>query len=109
MTEEKSKQTVQPLRVFVRPGSKAEKGFHARKSMPSPEAIATGIPATPAHDLIFHGGHTVADLVFTNFFVGGAAAWKSSDIQNIDKALAAAMSDEDLNNVMSQYYPTWLP
>ena len=106
MTEEKSKQTVRPLRVFVRPGSEAEKGFHARKSMPSPEVLAPGVPATPAHDLIFHGGHTMADLVFTNFYVGGAAAWKSSDMQNIDKALAAAMADEDLNNVMSQYYPS---
>ncbi|HST11716.1 MAG TPA: hypothetical protein VLL05_15175, partial [Terriglobales bacterium] len=45
-------------------------------------------------------------LVFTNFYVGGTAAWKASDIENIDKALAAAMSDVDLNNVMSQYYPS---
>jgi len=105
MTEEKSKQVVRPLRVFVGHGTKAEKGFRACMSMPSPEVIAPGIPPTPAHDLIFHGGHTIADLVFTNFYVGGAGAWKASDIQNIDRALAAAMSDEDLNNVMSQYYP----
>jgi len=38
--------------------------------------------------------------------VGGSAAWKASDIQNIDRALAAAMSDVELNNVMSQYYPS---
>jgi hypothetical protein len=106
MTAEKSKQYVRPLRVFVGHGTKAEKGFHARMSMPSPEAIAPGIAPSPAHDLIFQGGHTIADLVFTNFYVGGAAAWKASDIQNIDKALAAAMSDVDLNNVMSQYYPS---
>ena len=106
MTEGKSKTVVMPLRVFVGPGTKAEKAFHARKSMPRPEAIAPGIPPTPAHDLIFHGGHTIADLVFTNFYVGGTAAWKASDIENIDKALAAAMSDVDLNNVMSQYYPS---
>jgi hypothetical protein len=106
MTGENSKQLVKPLRVFVGPGSKAEKGFHARKSMPSPEAIAPGIAPSPGHDLIFHGGHTIADLVFTNFYVGGTAAWKASDIENIDKALAAAMSDVDLNNVMSQYYPS---
>ena len=56
--------------------------------------------------MIFHGGHTIADLVFTNLYVGGAAAWKASDIQNIDKALSGAMSDVDLNNVMSQYYPS---
>ncbi len=106
MTAEKSKLMVRPLRVFVGPGTKAEKGFHARMSMPSPEVIAPGIPPTPAHDLIFHGGHTIADLAFTNFYVGGAGAWKTSDLQNIDKALAAAMSEQDLNNVMSQYYPS---
>ena len=81
MTAEKSKQMVRPLRVFVGPGTKAEKGFHARMSMPSPEVIAPGVSPTPAHDLIFHGGHTIADLVFTNFYVGGAGAWKASDIR----------------------------
>ena len=106
MAAEKSKPSVRPLRVFVGHGTKAEKGFLSRMSMPSPEVIAPGIPPTPAHDLIFHGGHTIADLVFTNFYVGGAGAWKASDIQNIDKALAAAMADIDLNNVMSQYYPS---
>ena len=104
MTIGKSKTSVRPLRVFVGHGTKAEKGFHSRMSMPSQEAIAPGIAPTPAHDLIFHGGHTIADLVFTNFYVGGASAWKAIDIQNIDKALAAAMSDVGLNNVMSQYY-----
>lgn len=106
MTTEKTKQLVKPLRVFVGHGTKAEKGFHARKSMPSPEAIAPGVAPSPAHDLLFHGGHTIADLVFTNFYIGGAGSWKASDIQNIDKALAAAMSDVNLNHVMSQYYPS---
>ena len=99
-----AKRLVRPLRVVVGHGTKAEKGFYARMSMPTPEALAPGLPATPAHDLIFHGGHTIEDLVFTNFYLGGTAAWKASDIQNIDKALAAAMSDVDMNNVMSQYY-----
>jgi len=106
MTAEKSKQMVRPLRVFVGHGTKAEQGFHARKSMPTPEAIAPGVAPVPAHDLIFHGGHTIADLVFTNFYIGGSGSWKASDIQNVDKALTAAMSDRQLNNVMSQYYPS---
>lgn len=106
MTAEKSKPVVRPLRVFVGPGTRAEKGFHSRMSMPSPKVIAPGVAPTPAHDLIFHGGHTIADLVFTNLYVGGAGAWTASDLQNIDRALAAAMSDQDLNNVMSQYYPS---
>jgi hypothetical protein len=74
--------------------------------MPTPKVIAPGIAPTPAHDLIFHGGHTIADLVFTNLYVGGSGAWRASDIENIDKALALAMSDVGLNNVMSQYYPS---
>lgn len=102
MTADRSKQYVRPLRVFVGHGTRAEKGFHARMTMP--EVLAPGVPATPAHDLIFHGGHTIADLVYTNFYVGGTAAWKAGDIQSIDQALAAAMSDVNLNNVMVQYF-----
>src|SRR6266478_8824623 len=98
------KQSVRPLRVFVGRGTKAENGFRSRMSMPQPEAIAPGIAPSPSHDLIFHGGHTIQDLVFTNFYVGGSAAWQASDIQNIDQALSAAMSDVNLNNVMSQYF-----
>jgi hypothetical protein len=95
---------VRPMRVFVGQNTKAEKGFLSRVSMPEPLAIAPGIHPTPKHDLVFHGGKTIADLVFTNFYVGGSAAWEASDIQSIDQALAAAMSDSGLNNVMSQYY-----
>ena len=47
MTAGKSKPVVMPLRVFVGPGTEAEKAFHARKSMPRPEAIAPGIPPSP--------------------------------------------------------------
>jgi hypothetical protein len=74
--------------------------------MPSPEVIAPGLTPTPVHDLIFHGGRTIADLVFTNLYVGGSGGWKTSDRENIDKGLAAAMSDVNLNNVMTQYYPS---
>ena len=97
---------IRPLRVFVGHNTTAEKGFHSRKSMLKPAVIAPGLPATPEHDLVFRGGHTIEDLVFTNFYVGGSDAWQASDIQSIDQALAAAMSDQDLNNVMSQYYPS---
>jgi hypothetical protein len=67
--------------------------------------IAPGIPPTPAHDLIYHGGKTIAHLTFTNFYLGGQHAWQATDITSIDQALAAAMSDRDLNNVMVQYFP----
>jgi hypothetical protein len=93
---------VRPLRVYLRPKSAAESGFRARAVMP--EARAPGLPSTPAHDLISHGGKTIADLQFANYYVGGAGAWNNNDIQSIDQALAAAMSDQHLNNVMAQYY-----
>lgn len=61
------------------------------------------MPPTLAHDLIFHGGKTIKDLTYTNFYVG-ADAWDPSDIRNIDRALDAAMSEPTLNNVMAQYF-----
>jgi len=73
--------------------------------MPGAEVRAPGLRPTPRHDLIFHGGKTIANLAFANFFVGGAAAWSPGDIQAIDTGLAGAMTDAHLNNVMAQYYP----
>jgi hypothetical protein len=73
--------------------------------MPKPEVLAPGLPPTPEHNLIFHGGKTIADLSYANYYVGGADAWNPDDIQSIDTALAAAMTDQNLNNVMVQYYP----
>lgn len=101
-----SDEYVRPLRVIVGHKTKAEQGFHARKRMPKAKGLAPGLPATPAHDLHNNGGKTIQDLVFTNFYVGGSAAWKSSDMDSIDGALEAAMSDTNLNNVMVQYYPS---
>ena len=95
---------IRPMRVFVGHRTKAEKGFRSRISMPKPAAIAPGLPPTPEHDLIFHGGNTIPNLVFTNFYVGGSGASQASDIQSIDQALAAAMSDQRFNNVICQYY-----
>jgi hypothetical protein len=94
------------MRVFVGHGTKAERWFRQRVLMPEPTALAPGLAPTPEHDLAFQGGKIIADLVFTNFYVGGSAAWNASDISSIDQALAAAMSDQRLNNVMSQYYPS---
>jgi hypothetical protein len=96
---------VRPMRVYVRPKSQAERGFRRRATMPKPEALAPGLPPTPDHDLISHGGKTIANLSFANFYVGGSGAWNQNDMQSIDNALAAAMSDQNLNNVMVQYYP----
>ena len=94
-----------PMNVFVRRGSRAEDRYRARAGVPElePEEIALGIPPTPAHDLLYHGGKTILHLTFANFYVGGDA-WAQSDIDSIDRALAAAMSDSSLNNVLAQYF-----
>ena len=93
-----------PLNVSFRRGSKAERIFRDRAGLPGTEVIAPGLKPTPRHDLHFHGGKTIADLHFMNFYVG-ADVWPARDMANIDTALAAAMSDVDLNNVMEQYFP----
>jgi len=77
-----------PMRVVVAPGSKAEsyRGADSAGSPPGPipaaqdEAIAPGSSPQPAPDLSDSGGHIIIDLVFTNFFVGGADAWDPADI-----------------------------
>ena len=98
-----------PMNVVVAKGSQAERFFAEHRGLPGgeaahPEVLPPGIPARPAHDLQFHGGRTLADLTFTNLYVGGTSSWNPSDIQNIDAALSAAMADKDLNNVMTQYF-----
>ena len=101
-----------PMRVVVAPGSKAETYCRNHRTgvypgpirVPHAEAIAPGFRPRPALDLRDFGGHIISDLVYTNFFVGGAASWVPSDINNIDTHLSAAMSDVRLNNVLIQYY-----
>jgi hypothetical protein len=96
---------VRPMNVHVRRGSPAEAKYRALAGVPGlqPEVIAPGLAPTPAHDLLFHGGKTIAQLTYTNFYLGGAA-WQQNDIDRIDGALAAAMSESTLNNVMAQYF-----
>ena len=92
-----------PMRVVVKKGTKAAERYSRAIGL-NPEAIAPGLKPTPANDLIFHGGKTIPNLSFVNFYVAGEKGWNSSDIQNIDRALSAAMSDRNLNNVMMQYF-----
>jgi len=91
------------MRIVTAPGSKAEAKARGKVKV-LPAALAPGFPSTPQHDLVFHGGHTITDLQFFNFFIGGSAAWAQSDIDNINNSLGAAMSDTNLNNVVMQYF-----
>jgi len=93
------------MNIYVRRGSNAEDKYRRLGGVPDlkPEQIAPGLPPTPRHDLLYHGGKTIPSLTFANFYVGGDA-WPAADVQNIDRALAAAMSEPTLNNVMAQYF-----
>ncbi len=95
-----------PMNVHVAQGSLAERRYRKRadRPIPAPRDLAPGIAPTPSHDLHFRGGKVLADLTFTNFYLGGAAAWSAADVKNIDQALSGAMSDQSLNNVMAQYF-----
>src|SRR6516162_4670911 len=66
--------------------------------------IAAGFETRPDLDMQYLGGRTIPNLSFRSFYLGGAG-WSDADIQNIDSALSAAMSDPHLNNVMQQYFP----
>jgi hypothetical protein len=68
------------------------------------DALAAGFPPRPALNLRFFGGRTIAHLVFANHYLGGAAAWVPADVASIDAALAKAMTDNDLQSVIQQYY-----
>ena len=104
MTSQEIREHRRPMNVYVRRGSRAENAFRKRAGSPVPKAIMPGIAPTPEHDLKYQGGKTIQNLRFMNFYVGGDA-WNQGDIANINKALSQAMSDQDLNNVMVQYFP----
>jgi hypothetical protein len=55
-------------------------------------------------NLRYFGGRTFSAMTFVNLYVGGQAKWQASDIQSIDHALGATMSDEGLNNMLAQYF-----
>jgi hypothetical protein len=99
-----------PLKVFVRYGTAAERisRSHAARDVPSSghereHAAAVGFKPRPGLNLHDRGGKIIKDLVYTNFFVGGTN-WDPQDRSNIDSALAKAMSDQHLNNVLIQYF-----
>src|SRR5260370_42549546 len=101
------------MNVVVMPATNAEQKCRKKAGMTRPTVdedaaggtmrgnLVPGLPRTPSHNLIFRGGRTIADLSFSNFYLGSAAAWKVSDRTNIDSALAAAMSDARLTEVMA--------
>ena len=44
-------------------------------------------------------------MEFQNIYLGETDDWSENDIESIDRAIMLAMQDQDLNNVMVQYFP----
>lgn len=95
------------MNVSCRPNSTADRARRqevAVTRLAQNGEIAPGIAPSPNEDLKYRGGRTIQHLEFINIYVGGDSSWDPNDIKQIDWALAAAMSDEYLNNVMMQYF-----
>jgi hypothetical protein len=84
-----------PLDVVLRPCSPADEAYRSA-------VLAPGFPAEHGLDLQYLGGKTIPDLTFTNVYLG---TWTADERQLLDHALAAAMADKQLNNVLAQYFP----
>jgi hypothetical protein len=87
-----------------RRGGARHRNQAVRTTAASNGAITGGIAPSPQEDLKYRGGRTIRDLKYINIYVGGSEAWDAGDWKNIDKYLAAAMSDRKLNNVLVQYF-----
>jgi hypothetical protein len=72
-------------------------------------ARVAAFPPQPDLNLQRYPGRIIENLTFTNVYLGGASVWAPADVAHIDEALAAAMSDLQLNNVLAQYYPDGAP
>lgn len=106
-----------PLNVVLRPQSAAMAAYHEAAHAAKAEAeggpaldagassLAAGFKPHPALDLKNHRGRVIADLVFTNRYLGGGAVWPAGDRESIDTALSALLQDPDLQGVIAQYYP----
>jgi hypothetical protein len=93
---------VRLLNVAYSPRTGAGKLYQAVQARAT--ELAPGFEPEAGVDLTFHGGKTIADLTYTNIYLGGQSKWSQSDVDNIDGALAAAMSDIGLNNMLAQYF-----
>jgi hypothetical protein len=84
-----------PLNVVLLPGSEAAAAYQSA-------VLAPGFGPQPGLDLRFFGGKTLPHLRYTLVYVGG---WAVDARTQLDRALAGAMRDRGLNNVLAQYFP----
>ena len=110
MSEYDDKYGPYPMRIQVLPGSEAEHHYYrsaARYSDKSIErkALAPGVTASPQDDLVFRGGKSVPQMGFQNIYLGHSSDFAPGDMASIDDAIMRVMRDEQLKNIIQQYFP----
>jgi hypothetical protein len=85
----------QPLDVVLRPESPAEAAYRSA-------VLAPGFVPDRGLDLRYLGGRTFSELTFSTVYLGH---WEAAEQASLDPAIAAAMADPHLNNVLAQYFP----
>ena len=103
--------SVRTINAVLKPGSPAERAYRARAAT-SPElrerlgrrALARGFSPTQDHDLLYFGGRIIVNMTVATFYLGGSRAIPAAERALIDGALASALSDPGLENVMAQYF-----
>jgi hypothetical protein len=94
-TQTSHRVTERPLDVVLRPHSPAEAAYRSA-------VLAPGFEADSGLDLRYLGGKTIPLLTFRNVYLG---QWDAQERTELDGAIAAAMDDPHLNNVLAQYFP----
>ncbi|HVH51555.1 MAG TPA: hypothetical protein VM690_05380, partial [Gaiellaceae bacterium] len=87
--------TERPLDVVLRPLSEAEASYRS-------VVLAPGFEPEKGLDLRYLGGMKLPALTFTTVYLG---RWDAGEQTKLDGAIAAAMTDPHLNNVLAQYFP----
>lgn len=110
MSEFDDKNFPYPMRIQVAPGSEAEYRHYraaARRGGESieREALAPGVSASPKDDLIFRGGKVLPQMGFQNIYLGRSSDFAPGDVESIDDAITRVMRDEQLKNIIQQYFP----
>lgn len=99
-----------PMRIQVMPGSEAEYRHYraaARRGYDRSEreALAPGVTASPQDDLVFRGGKVLPQMGFQNIYLGRSSDFAPGDVEAIDDAITRVMRDEQLKNIIQQYFP----
>jgi len=98
-----------PMRVQVAPGSEAEYRHYLMVRERAGdrldrEALAPGVSASPRDDLVFRGGKTLPKMAFQNIYLGRPSDFSGGDVENIDDAITRVIRDEQLKNIVQQYF-----